>query len=415
MNGDNIDYAKAIWKYRIFVISLMLVIYIIFSVLLILNAFILKSQFEWQRWQGDNEMDFSQFSCFIPETNGFDVNGINTFRNDVMKKLSEASIDITHKPFVDCWSTEGRALVVSGKAHCTAAVTAIGGSFFDFHPLKLLSGSYISEDDMLKDSVVLDEDLAWFLFGGTDLSGLSIKVNGLTLMVTGVVQREQDYASKEAYSGSMGLFMNMATYEDMLKYGTPIDEYAASIENVVGQDDSKDSEETSKPSLNEANAAVTCYEICLPNPVKNFAYNVMQEKFPIKGGVITENSHRFTFGKTFSRIWKGAKRTMQDGVPRPYWENAAIYAESRASGYLVTALAATLIPVNALISWFARGLIYQKQLLENDYIPGWKENIEEKVRQRQRKRWESQYEKITGHKPKDADDYYDYGESDFNR
>ena len=53
---------------------------------------------------------------------------------------------------------------------------AVGGQFFEFHPLRLLSGSYIAEGDLSPDRVLLDRELAWELFGGTELTGMSVEV-----------------------------------------------------------------------------------------------------------------------------------------------------------------------------------------------------------------------------------------------
>ena len=66
--------------------------------------------------------------------------------------------------------TSGTARFSVTGDHGAAEVKAIGvgGNFFHFHPLRLRSGSYIAEDDFMLDRVVLDETLAWQLFGGFD-------------------------------------------------------------------------------------------------------------------------------------------------------------------------------------------------------------------------------------------------------
>ena len=37
---------------------------------------------------------------------------------------------------------------------------------------------------------------------------------------------------------------------------------------------------------------ISCYEIVLAEPVKNFAYNAVKDKFPIGSGEIVDNTHR---------------------------------------------------------------------------------------------------------------------------
>ena len=60
----------------------------------------------------------------------------------------------------------------------------------------------------MKDRVLLDEDLAWLLYGGTDIAGLSMKINGVPYMIAGVVEREQDKFSTAAYTSGRGLYMS---------------------------------------------------------------------------------------------------------------------------------------------------------------------------------------------------------------
>ena len=90
--------------------------------------------------------------------------------------------------------------MASELGHGEASAIAVGGNFFDFHPIRLLNGTYLAESDLMKDRVLLDEDLAWLLFGGTDLQGMPMEINGVPFVVGGVVQREQDFASRRAYT-----------------------------------------------------------------------------------------------------------------------------------------------------------------------------------------------------------------------
>ena len=42
-----------------------------------------------------------------------------------------------------------------------------------------MSGSYFQEGDLMQDLVLLDEELAWILFGSSDLQGLTRQGFGL--------------------------------------------------------------------------------------------------------------------------------------------------------------------------------------------------------------------------------------------
>ena len=339
----------------------------------------LNSQYTAQRWRGENELEFSQVSCFIPENAGGSVNNINTFRTEISKAIQNASLPTDHKLFEDCWSCSGSALVVSDKANGTASVTAVGGQFFDFHPMMLLSGSYLTEDDLMNDRVVLDEELAWFLFGGTELTGMNLKVGSLTLQVGGVVRRDTDSATKKSDTSDMRLYMAYETYVTML---TAAD--TAVVDDVIsGNDTGKD--------ISVYGGEITCYEVVLPNPVKNFAVNLVQDKFPLKSAEIKENTNRFSFLNLIGIMKDFSGRSIQSGVPYPYWENAARYTENRCAILLLLAFLTAIAPLCALVIFIVKVVIYGKTLFEDEYWPAWKDRVEEDVRLKQRAKWEKEH------------------------
>ena len=223
----------------------------------------LDSQRAAERWKGEGELEFRQLSCFVPVDEKLSLNQIYQFRTDLMKRLHEAALDADSDQtlFVDAWSCTGKALASTDLGKGDASVIAVGGDFFQFHPLRLLSGSYFREGDLMQDLVLLDEELAWILFGSTDLQGLTMKIDGVPFQIAGVIQREQDFASQKAYTAGMGLYMSFDAWK----------------------------------SLHET-AGITSYELVLAEPVKNFAVNFTREKFPIGHGEIVVNSGRFRMG-----------------------------------------------------------------------------------------------------------------------
>ena len=340
----------------------------------------LDSQYEYLRWQNESEMQFAQVSVFVPKSDGLTVNGIGVFRNETAKKISEASLDMESdaKLFTDCWSCNDSMRLSSDKANGSSPVTAVGGDFFAFHPLRLLSGSYIRENDLLKDTVIVDENLAWFLFGSADVTGMEIGINNRHFYIAGVVERESDKASRKAYTGDMGLFMSWEAYTELLK-----------------------EEETARE------AVITCYELCMPNPVKNFASGFVQEKFPKGTGEIIENSGRFSVPRLLSVARNSSSWIISSGVPYPYWENAARFAETRAAGLLVTAFMIIFTPALGTVVMVIRK---QKKSIEHfreEIAPGLREKREEAIRARQRQRWEKQhadFKEFAGYNKKDQSD-----------
>ena len=323
---------------------------------------LLDSQYEWKRWQGESEDEYAQISVFLPESASLGTEGINSFRSDMMKAFTEASLDTTNIPFRDAWSSFGSIGVTSDKANSAVPVIAVGGHFFDFHPLRLLHGTYISEDDADRSRIVLDEQLAWFLFGSSDVAGMQIKVGEGTFTVAGTVAHESDKASKKAYPYEMCLYMNYDAYRSITSF----------TENSEG---------------NTPAAPVTCYEVVMPNPVKNFAVNIVSEKFPVKQREVVVNSERYSVGNLFAIAKDFAARAMSAGVAFPYWENAARYNDNKMATLSVISAILLISPFLTAAVIIIRTLVHNHNLLHDVYLPEMKEKTEEAVRSSQRRRW----------------------------
>lgn len=320
---------------------------------------LLPSQQAAERWEGDGEQAYGQVSCFLAVDEPISLNQIYEFRYATLDKLREAGFvaGTDTRLFRDAWCVTGKASVSSDLGRGEASVMAVGGNFFDFHPIRLLSGSYISESDVMKDRVLLDEDLAWLLFGGTELEGLEIKIDGVPFVVAGVVEREQDFASKMAYTSGRGLYMSFDAYLQL-----------------------------------HENAAATCYELVMAEPVDGYTLSFVQEKFPIGQGEIVGNSHRFSFGRVLSLVGKFGTRSMQThGVIYPYWENAARSVEDWCSLLLLMGLCCAAFPAVMGILLLVRALKRGKKKLADDVLPDLKDKAEESVRKQQRKRWEKKH------------------------
>ena len=316
----------------------------------------LDSQRAAERWKGEGELEFRQLSCFVPVDEKLSLNQIYQFRTDLMKRLHEAALDADSDQtlFVDAWSCTGKALASTELGKGDASVIAVGGDFFQFHPLRLLSGSYFREGDLMQDLVLLDEELAWILFGSTDLQGLTMKIDGVPFQIAGVIQREQDFASQKAYTAGMGLYMSFDAWK----------------------------------SLHET-AGITSYELVLAEPVKNFAVNFTREKFPIGHGEIVVNSGRFRMGRLLGLVAQFGTRSMQKlGVLLPYWENAARCMEDYCALLCFLGWLFILVPAIVLTVTLFRLLRRGKERLTDEVLPGWRDNAEEFVRVRRRRRWE---------------------------
>lgn len=325
------------------------------------TAGMLLSQSAAERWQGENETAFAQVSCFSSAADSISEEEIYNFRSAMLTKLKDASFEVSaDTPLIhDAWCGFGQVNVANGQRKGKVSVTAVGGSYFDFHPIKLVSGNYLSPDDLMEDRVLLDRESAWLLFGGEELAGMSFQINGQPFFVAGVIEREDDRFSERAYTGGMGIYMHYEAYK----------------------------------KLNE-NAAISCYELVMAEPVEGFVYSAVTEKFPIGTGEIFDNTYRFEPSRLLKMLKDGSIRSMHLGqAVYPYWENAARAAEDTCLWLIVAAMVFAALPVVLVLWLLLRSLVRGKRRLEDEYIPAAKEKLSESIRIRQRKVWEKKHMK----------------------
>lgn len=276
----------------------------------------LVSQNMAERWRA-GELKYSQVSVFYPQgSHSYDSSEPEQMRNSIEEKIKTGSFKPENEGasvWKDCWSSVPTVLNVYMENKLTGAqenagsgfsVTGIGGDFFNFHPLKLVSGSYIYDSELRNDRVVLDEQAAWNIFSSADVVGMTLSINQQEFEVAGVVRREDVKSVEKVYPEKPVIYMH---YD----------------------------------ALEEAGADMTllCYESVLPDPVTNYAKGMILEKFGINtmskpedgkdpegelDVVVTENTGRYSIPK----LWNGLRNfdtlfVSDRSIAFPYWENAA--------------------------------------------------------------------------------------------
>jgi len=313
------------------------------------------------RFRGAGETRFAQLACYLPVDGGKTEEEILAFRRSLDTKLVEQAMEAPEggSLYIDAYyGVENVTAASENSGGTQVKAVGVGGDFFYFHPYQLRSGSYIDEDDLMDDLVVLDEEMAWKLFGGVDLAGLTMTINKQPFVVAGVISRETDFASKKAYTGDGGIFMSYSAMGRLIE-----------------------------------DAAVTGYEIIMPDPITNFAKGILEETFPIGNGDIVENSSRYTSGHLLEVIQSFGQRSMRtNGVIYPYWENAVRLTEDYAALLLVLAVALALCPALFVLVIVVREIRGTYRLAKAK-IP---EKVEAAVEKRKEERLERQYEKKNG-------------------
>jgi len=311
-----------------------------------------------ERFGGGGEVRFAQLACYLPVDQGKTEEEINTFRQTLSAKLVEQSLDAPENGSltIDAYSASASLTVRSdGGGSATLKAVGVGGDFFFFHPLFLRSGAYIRDGDLMDDLVVLDEETAWRLFGGTELTGLTIYVNDEPFVVAGVISREDDFASKRAYSGDGGLFLSYSALSRLV-------------------------EET----------AITSYELVMPDPISGYAKGVVTDAFPIGNGDVVENSSRYSLPHLLEVIGGFGERSMRtNGVIYPYWENAARLTEDYAALLLVLSVLFALCPLLFALAGALRSIRRAYRYVKAT-VP---EKVDAAVEKRKEERLERQYEK----------------------
>ncbi len=245
-----------------------------------------------KRW--DEKGGAAQVSSFFAKETSVDELQIKTFEHQLETALQEAAItqeNENSRLYVDAYSGMGEITVSSMQGTLTANAVGIGGDFFLFHPLTLIDGGYFSGNDLMKDSVILDEEAAWQLFGSSEIEGMSVMIGEVPHYVAGVVKRE---GGRFAEGAGLDKTIIYVSYETLSAYG-----------NCEG---------------------ISTYEVVAPNPVKGFLTGTLKEKFGLDENemFVVENSSRYSLEAMIPVVLDFGIRSMQNAaVSFPYWENIA--------------------------------------------------------------------------------------------
>ncbi len=292
----------------------------------------LSDQLTCERW-ASGDLQYAQVSVFKDSASAMDINSIYAARVDIDGKLEENSIT-SDKPgarlWTDAFSTPQTKLTVSSeRAEAEANLIATGGDFFLFHPFELISGCYYSSDDVMQDRAVIDDVLAWQLYGSSNVAGMPIKIKGKYFIISGVYRQSKNSNMEKVYGTSPRIFISYEGY------------------GLIG-----------------GSGSFTCYEACLPSKVSGQAVQIVKDVLSFKdddpGIRIIENSARYSLKKRFEIIADFGMRSVVDSaVGYPFWENAARVTEDKSALLLVLQLLFLTVPFCTVMYLFA--LLYRNK------------------------------------------------------
>lgn len=318
-----------------------------------------------ERWSKSEENRAAQVSVFFSENLGMTEDEIVNFEHGLDSALVEASITNTSENpdsrlWVDAYSATGTITLERENKSASVSAIGVGGEFFQFHPLKLVSGAYFSGNDVMQDYVVIDEEIAWQLFGSNNVAGQTITIKGVPHIITGVIERQQDRLSKAAGLNSSVAYVS---YNTLKTYG-------------------------------RANS-ICCFEIVMPNPVKNYAFNYVKDKLGTNEAEseTIENSSRYGFVSLLSVIGEFGTRAMNGkAIIYPYWENVARGYEDILATLLVFALVFLVYPLVLIVIGLRKAWVRRTWTAKSVYLK-LKDKAERFVEKQRAKRLEHKQEK----------------------
>ena len=279
----------------------------------------LKTQLQHEQVaaQWDAEGDTAQISVFFSESEKYDLKEsleytsfrLESWYHQILSELETASITTetenpTARLVVYGYSAAGEIGLQSEHGNVNVKAYGVGGDFFQFHPLQLVSGGYFSESDLMQDRVILDTDTAWQLFGSNDVVGMFVLIDRIPHMVVGVYERESSYFNDAAGNNKSCIYVS---HETLFNYG----QYHG-LESV---------------------------EYLIPNPVTGFAVDLVEKQCSGMDVAIVEHQERFEFLSLIGILGEFGTRSMGlSGITFPYWENMARGYEDILAGILLAEL-----------------------------------------------------------------------------
>lgn len=235
------------------------------------------------------------------------------------------------------YGAQASAYFEGEKGSATARVLCTGGDFFYFHPQTMTSGWYYGDRELNETIVVLNEHLAWQLFGALDVAGMMLTVDGVSCTVVGVTSGPDGRSEQKEYGDEPTAYIPYALAE-RLNGSVPI-EYVDTL---------------------------------LPDPVTDYGKKLVRQAFGFPDDAdsadngkkyLIENTARYSPFRVIASLKdKNTRITRTDTVVYPYWENAARLADARASVWGVFLIVTAIFPTVYLLIWLVL-LFNRKEIL----------------------------------------------------
>ncbi len=343
-----------------------LLFFMIMTIFFVRLSSSLPDQQTASRWS--DEKAYSLVSVYADISKPMTLNDIFTARVNVEKKLVENSIAAekeNSRVWADAFSSVQELITVdAGSSSSEAHLIVTGGDFALFHPMDFIFGSFYSEDMIMQDCVVIDEILAWRLYGSSNIVGKPVMINGKYYFVSGVFRRSEDKNVERVYGEKPRIFMSYSGYD------------------LISPDKEAD---------------FICYEACLPNAVSGFGKKILTEAMSLEDNTdrVMENSQRYSLKSRFDIIRNFGMRSVADSpVFYQYWENAARITDDKAALLLVMQVLGLAAPLCTVVYYLCK-LVRNRKKLAQKAKDALKDVLHKINTRRRSKRKTSEPEKVT--------------------
>ncbi len=343
------------------------------------------------RWSKEHKM--AQISLYFTEDQMVETDGIKRLEYNLENKLTD--IGVTVETYIDM-DKYADTTVENGvvdtilpdevpptvsdlyvSSYCAQGVVSltfenrtidkvnaigVGGDFFMIHPLTLVSGSYFTDKNLMKDQIIIDEYLAWQLFGSSNIAGEMVTISNVPHYIAGVIKKDTGRIREEAGLSENYVYLS---YDSLSKYG----------EILSGKTENK---EISEDGQTAYIGGINCYEVIMPDPVDGIAAKIVKESSGTDERFISviDNTKRFSFFSLIKVIKEFGTRSMwKKPIFYPYWENTArgyedilallLFFKLICISILVLSLVAVIIHLYRHKTWTVRGVV--QILLDKKY------------------------------------------------
>jgi len=235
------------------------------------------------------------------------------------------------KLWTDAYSSEAKGQLFSiigettSKTAIETSITGVAGNYSLFHPMEILSGSFLATEVIDAQDIVINEQLAWNMFKSYEVTGLKIIIGSRVYSIVGVVRESASESDLLAGSEKARAYIYFEELANLIQGG------GTESGNPLPGNNNAAAEEPDP--LTQDDLAIMCYEAVLPDQISGIAENDLKSSVAtyndsVKNFLIISNTGRFDLLRLADGVLPvGENTAVQSKFTYPIWELSAQIAE----------------------------------------------------------------------------------------